>query len=136
MKWKDLDILIDQRLGDDEITDGLACMFEIPRAEVRICSRIEDLSQRTTVECVRQDLVGEFCLHLALFTSSTEVRSVYGMIRQFCRTCGCRGLIDDGSVNPYTWILVDKDREIKVSLNVQKYDEKYEIYLSSDKDSN
>lgn len=123
------DLLADQRLTAPEVHLALCSLLTLRPEDVFVVDDLDtlDLSAGTTrqkVFCLVTPLQGGEFLTLV---SPSEYESTglprIPLVANLCRILGCRFLVDDGDVNPFTLMLVHGDGTAKhVSLDPVRMD--------------
>ena len=93
------------------LLDALAGAFSVRRAAVRAVTDLGDARdlQGVVLLCTSHTTGGDFPLHVTVYPQDpagafpTELEAA----RALARTLGCRCLITDDAINPFTWVLVD-----------------------------
>ncbi len=115
MIWRD--ILIDRRPADSELRHALAQVFKIAPAGVALFGDYSELlapeSPGTRLLCERLLVAGEFRMKLGIMPVHPEQEAFVrecddlALLFELCQILAVRGLIDDGSTNPYAFLLLD-----------------------------
>ena len=137
MIWRDL--LIDRRPRDNELQHTLAQVFQISPAEV---SLFGDYSELLAPEpaglrllCERLPVDGEFRMKLGIMPihpdqeAFVRVHDDVDLLTTLCQVLAVRGLVDDGSVNPYAFLLIDADGVISHTVLDSEQLDLYEQYV-------
>ena len=133
MIWTDL--LADRCMNPAEISEALATVFNLDSHQVEVVSEIGATRQGRSPNllCEVQPVQGDFCLRLTLYTRegwSPEPGEPLAAIARLSELLQCRCLTDDGSADPYRWLLISgRDDHQLVSLDIDKADETGEYNL-------
>lgn len=136
MIWRD--ILIDRLPADNELQNALASVFQISPAEVVLFGDYNELlapePAGTRLLCERLPVAGEFRMKLGIMPTHPDqeafvlIHDDIGLLTALCRVLAVRGLVDDGSVNPYAFLLIDTDGALsRTVLDAERidHDEQY-----------
>jgi hypothetical protein len=121
------DVLIDVEVEQDEVRSALCALLSLPAETVAVVESYEDLAAHApeaTVACLVARLFkGDFPTLLSLFAEiKADIPRIVTAAR-LCRLLRCRCLVDDGSNNPYTFLLVDAAGSCRwVSVDVDRWD--------------
>lgn len=133
MIWTDF--LIDRCPGHDEVKEALVAILNLDSHQVEVVSEVGAARRGRVPDllCEVQHVQGDFCLRLTLYTREGWVpepgESLVAMAR-LSEMLQCRCLTDDGSADPYTWLLVSgRDDYRQVRLDIDKADETNEYTL-------
>ena len=128
MIWTDF--LVDRCMNPTEIREALATVFNLDSHQVEVVSEIGATRQErgSDLLCEVQTVQGDFCLRLTLYkreVRSPEPGEPLTAISRLSELLQCRCLTDDGSADPYRWLLISgRDNHQRVSLDIDKADEK------------
>ena len=139
MIWRD--ILIDRRPRDGELLDALARVFQISQDTIVLFGDYSELltpePPGTRLLCERLPVDGEFRMKLGIMPVHPD-QEVFAqshddtvLLSALCRTLSVRGLIDDGSDNPYAFLLIDTDGTIaRTELDAVRLDNDHQYVLT------
>ena len=138
MIWRD--ILIDRRPSDDELLHALARLFQISPDSIVVFGDYSELLKPerpgTRLLCERLLVDGEFRMKLGIMPVHPDQESFVRnhddttLLSDLCRTLSVRGLIDDGSDNPYAFLLIDTDGTIaRTGLDAERLDNDQQYVL-------
>ena len=132
MDWPDC--IVDRALTDQEIAFALSGFLSLPRSAILIVEELAgaELSADVAVVCERFRTAGDFVSHLSFYPQNEQLAAHGGdeFIDFLCRTCQCRCLVSDSSLDPYSWILVDAVNPRRgILLNAERMDRKPEQYV-------
>ena len=141
MIWRD--ILIDRRPNDAELRQSLAQVFQIDPTKVGLFGDYRELLQpmpdTIRLLCERLPVSGEFIMKLGVMPvhpvqeAFTRGSNDLTLLSALCRILATRGLIDDGSHNPYAFLLLGPDGSVSnAALDAQRLDMDDEYVLSLD----
>lgn len=115
---------------DAALVRALARAYEITSDEVSLLESIQEFDF-TNVRLIVQKtfLGGEFPTHLAIHTHlAPETDSA--LSRRICAELATRAVISDDSVNPWTWLLVTPDGEVRsVWVDAESLDDRGEFRI-------
>ncbi|RKZ38334.1 MAG: hypothetical protein DRR16_33685 [Candidatus Parabeggiatoa sp. nov. 3] len=127
MIWQD--ILVDKNLDFQNIALELAKIFEVNLSEVLVLEEITDtpIPQNIAILCQAQATLGDFKMLLSIYIHEQTLFkkcTITNCIPKFCDSLECVCLVSDGSINPYTMLLVTGNAEWKsVSLSPSELEE-------------
>jgi hypothetical protein len=121
------DVLIDVEVEQDEVRSALCALLSLSAEAVAIVASYEDLAAQApepTAACLVARLsAGDFPTLLSLFEGITAHMPRITTAARLCQLLRCRCLVDDGSNNPYTFVLVDAAGKCRhVSVDVDRWD--------------
>ena len=98
------ELSIERDVGDDELARAVARALGIDRERIAVVARADDAP---TAEIVveKRPSRGDFALRVGLYRLPEHVDSV-SLYRVLAADLGCKLLVDDYDVDPYTAILV------------------------------
>jgi hypothetical protein len=121
------DILAERRLAKEDLGTALSSLLSVAPENIVVYGNWQELPEKhdpRKVYCRYWHLQGgEF--HTVIDLPDTQV---HGLSRnstasRFAMLLGCRLLVDDGSINPYTFLLYDEKGGVQpVSINVAASD--------------
>ena len=132
MAWPDC--LVDRALTDQELASALGAFLSVQRSTILVVDDLASaaLSPHINVICERSYTGGDFIMLLAFYPQNDKIEAGDGaeFIEFLCKTCKCRCLMSDDSLNPYSWILLDgTNRRRGVFLDVDRMDGEPEAYV-------
>jgi len=138
MIWRD--ILIDKRPSDAELLHALAQVFQISTDTIELFGNYDELlapePPGTRLLCERLPVVGEFRMKLGIIPVHpdqerfAQTHDDVELVTALCATLDVRGLIDDGSDNPYAFLLVRPDGTVlRTDLNAERLDGDGQYFL-------
>jgi len=121
------DVLLDGEIEPEQVRSALCSLLSLPAGEVAVVENYEDLAAHAPeakVACLVSRLSGgDFPTLLSVFEGVTADMPRIATAARFCRLLRCRCLVDDGSNNPYTFLLVDPaERCRRVGVDVGRWD--------------
>jgi hypothetical protein len=120
------DVLLDREVGKDEVLSGLCSLFGLEPGQAIAVEADEEPGEQGTPElvfCCVHRLGGDFPILLSLSEGLSAALPRIAVASSLCRLLGCRCLVDDGSVNPYTFLLVDQGGQARqVAVDVVRWD--------------
>jgi hypothetical protein len=120
------DVLLDRGVGKDEVRSGLCSLFGLEARQVAVVEADDELTGQVTpdlVFCRIYRLGGDFPTLLSLSEGLSACLPRVATASRLCRLLGCCCLVDDGSVNPYTFLLVDEGGQARqVAVDVDRWD--------------
>lgn len=131
MIWRD--ILIDRQPSDSELVHALAHLFQISTDEILLFGDYSQLlldePAGTRLLCERLPVEGEFRMKLGIMPVHPDQEAFVRthddveLVTSLCRILAVRGLIDDGSDNPYAFLLIDPNRAVsRTDLDAERLD--------------
>jgi hypothetical protein len=131
MIWRDM--LIDRRPSDSELLHALAHVFQISTDTVVLFGDYGELlapePAGTRLLCERLPIEGEFRMKLGIMPvhpdqeAFARIHDDIDLLSALCRTLAVRGLIDDGSENPYAFLLIDSTGAVsRTDLDAERLD--------------
>lgn len=131
MIWRD--ILIDIRPRDVELSHALAHVFHVPTDAIVLFGDYRELlapePAGIRLLCERLPVDGEFRMKLGIMPVHSEQEAFVrdhddiDLLSALCRNLSTRGLIDDGSDNPYAFLLIDTDGSVShTNLDAERLD--------------
>jgi hypothetical protein len=131
MIWRD--ILIDRRPSDRELRSALARGFQITPDEVLLFGDYDELLSPEPpgirLLCERLPVDGQFRMKLGVMPvhpdqeAFVRIHDDIQLVSAICGALGVRGLIDDGSDNPYAFLLVHPDGVVaRTDLDAEQLD--------------
>ncbi len=122
MIWQD--VLINRSLTEQELASGLATIFAVDPASISVVDEIVALTDDDLAPIQilgeRSPMAGEFSLLLTVIlrTPSLQVfaeeRGDLPLLQSLCDVWNVDALVDDGTVNPYRWLLLRPRQEPQV----------------------
>ncbi len=139
MIWRD--ILIDRRPSDDELQHALARVFSISTDAIVLFGDYSELltpePPGTRLLCERLPVEGEFRMKLGIMPVHPDQESFAqghddtDLLSDLCRTLSVRGLIDDGTDNPYAFLMIGADGTIvRTDLDAERLDNDQQYVLT------
>jgi hypothetical protein len=105
------DVLLDRKARKDQVHAALCTLLALPPAKVGVVRSYEELVARHEPVLVLCRVIrlggGEFPTLLSATGGVLIDLPRIGTATRLCRLLRCRCLLDDGSVNPYTFLQVD-----------------------------
>src|SRR5262245_32749592 len=120
------DVLLDREVARDVILFGLCSLFGLHPGQVTVVEGDEepdDSVNGETVFCRIDRLGGDFPTLLSLSEGLSARLPRIPSTAQLCRLLGCRCLVADGALNPFTFLLVDEEGQARrVAVEVDRWD--------------
>jgi hypothetical protein len=121
------DVLLDREVGKEAARLALCSLFSLRPEETAIVESSEELATRTRDAlclCLLVRLAGgDFPTLLRVDANLPSGLPRIPTAARLCRLLGCRCLVSDGSVNPFTFLLVDAGGECRrVAVDVDRMD--------------
>ena len=113
MLFKDgSDVMIDHLITKEQLTLALAEACSILAGEVFILEEPDEypeLDSHVKIMCKLYHITGDFPVHLSINVFNPRIRNLELEItmQKFSEKLKCKCLIDDGSLDPYSMLLVD-----------------------------
>lgn len=103
-EFRGIDILLDRAVAMDDISNIVADAFQLHRASVQAIDDITNYPADATMVCLVTPVKGDFCSLVALQSGPLNVNhAVVDMaIQEIADKLGCRCLVPDSELNPYT----------------------------------
>ena len=109
--WGFGDVLMDCQPSGHEISVCLARILGLRPDEIDLIDDIERVlmqSASTKLICLRSVREGEqYPLLLSLWGTAKQTRPFTAIVAELCKALDCRCLINDGSIDPYSWLQLD-----------------------------
>ncbi len=128
------DILIDKVLSPLHVQVTLSRLLGISETDIKIVSDISGADSVDNIQllCELSSTKGEFAQLLSLFPKQLSLEKFDGvsLMKQFCRELTCQVLIPDTSLNPFSYVLINKMGEVfLVHLNPERENDNQYVIL-------
>ena len=105
MSWPRNDELsVERDVGDDELAAAVARALGVDRERIAVVARVDE-APAADILVEKRPWPGDFALRVGLYRLPENVDSV-ALYRVLAAELGCKLLVDDYDVNPYTAVLV------------------------------
>jgi glutaredoxin-related protein len=135
MNWQT--IMINKDLTKNEVKRILSTIFSVDTQKIEIYKNYElvaDKNESILIFCVSSIAQTDYFLRLEIYIDeSININDDFKLIKEFCKLANCNILFDDGTNNPYTWLLVHSSGETEnISIDIDSYDnaEEYDLKTS------
>jgi hypothetical protein len=130
MNWQD--ILLERCPDNATLTRALAAAFDAALDDVGVVDSIEMAPSGVAIVAEQTSTKGDFRCLLSLYVVETLAgRDPIEVTRRLCGILNVQALISDKSPNPYSMILINKERETHAAtLEVEGLDVRQEYRLS------
>ncbi len=132
MSWQTL--MINKELTKNEIKNILSQLFHIDIDKIDIYKKVDELAEMNEdilIFCISSIAKTDYFLRLDIYVDDKiKIEDDLIKVKNFCKLANCDSLFDDGTENPYTWLLVHKTGIIEqISIDIDKYDDANEYEL-------
>lgn len=108
MPWDDY--LVDRCIDDDTLAALLAEFLQLDHKQIAIVPDIAAATLSDTIQlvCERRSVQGDFVLNLSIYARTPDIQAANGeqFVAALCDATGCRCLVSDDSLNPFSYILM------------------------------
>jgi hypothetical protein len=120
------DVLLDRQVSKDVIHSGLCRLFSLRPEQVTVLEGGEREGDRDNAElvlCEVYRLGGDFPTLLSLWEGLSAPLPPIPTAARLCQLLGCRCLVDDGTVDPFTFLLVEQGGQARpVGVDTERCD--------------
>lgn len=131
MVWEALHC--DRIVEQAALASGVAAALGIPAKDLSVADAIENADSNAKVLVAARPREGEFLMTVDIISGDDDVaeRIDHDALRNMCTRWGCRGLVGDGSENPYRMILFSPGgADEAVYIEPEAFDERDEITIA------
>ncbi|MBK5074154.1 hypothetical protein I2492_14165 [Budviciaceae bacterium CWB-B4] len=111
------DLILEKNPTKSQLKSALSKSFDIKEENIYLSEDIEDFpsSDDNELWCVTYEKEGDFLLLCNFFIGEESQKNPPNIItKKICHMLDSKALIDDGRINPYTWLMVLPDGSEKL----------------------